>query len=93
LAARGRPCRLGGRREAAGGDRRNRIFLGSDRAGRTATVLDFLTGTCKHHDVAPFAYLQNILHRLPSHPADQLDELLPDVWFASYLLARRKRAA
>jgi transposase len=73
--------------------RRNWTFLGSDRGGRTAAVLYSLTGTCKHHDIDPFAYLQDILRRLPTHPADQLDELLPDVWFASHSSARRKRAA
>jgi hypothetical protein len=73
--------------------RRNWTFLGSDRGGRTAAVLFSLTGTCKHHDIDPFAYLQDILRRLPTHPADQLEELLPDVWFASHPSARRKRAA
>jgi hypothetical protein len=68
-------------------------FLGSDRGGRTAAILYSLTGTCKHHDIDPCAYLQNILPRLPSHPADQLDDLLPDVWFASHPSARRKQAA
>jgi hypothetical protein len=43
--------------------------------------------------IDPFAYLQDILRRLPSHPADQLDDLLPDVWFASHSSARRKKAA
>jgi hypothetical protein len=52
-----------------------------------------LTGTCKHHDIDPFAYLQDILRRLPSYLADQLGELLPDIWFASHPTARRKRAA
>jgi hypothetical protein len=73
--------------------RRNWTFLGSDRGGRTAAVLYSLTGTCKHQDIDPFAYLQDILRRLPTHPADELDELLPDVWFASHPSARRKRAA
>ena len=72
--------------------RRNWTFLGSDRGGRTAAVLYSLTGTCKHHDIDPFAYLQDVLRRLPTHPADRLDELLPDVWFASHPSARRKRA-
>jgi hypothetical protein len=31
--------------------------------------------------------------RLPSLPPGQLDELLPDVWFASHPSARRKTAA
>jgi transposase len=73
--------------------RRNWTFLGSDRGGRTAAVLYSFTGTCKHHDIDPFAYLTDILRRLPSHPAGQLAELLPDVWFASHPSARRKKAA
>jgi transposase len=73
--------------------RRNWTFLGSDRGGLTAAVLYSFTGTCKHHDIDPFAYLTDILRRLPSHPAEQLDELLPDVWFTSHPSARRKKAA
>ena len=73
--------------------RRNWTFLGSDRGGRTAAVLYSLIGTCKHHHIDPFTYLQDVLRRLPAHPADQLGELLPDVWFASHPSARRKRAA
>jgi len=52
-----------------------------------------LTGTCKHHDIDPFAYLQDVLPRLPSHPADAPDEFLPRVWFASHPAAGRKTAA
>jgi transposase len=73
--------------------RRNWTFLGSDRGGRTAAVLYSFTGTCKHHDIGPFAFLVDVLRRLPSQPAGRLDELLPDVWFASHPSARRKTAA
>ena len=69
----------------------NAAFLRS--AVSAAAVLYSLTGTCERHDIDPFAYLQDILRRLPSHPADQLDDLLPDVWFASHSSARRKKAA
>src|SRR5512132_2661747 len=37
--------------------RRNWTFLGSDRGGRTAAVLYSLTGSCRHHDIDPFAHL------------------------------------
>ncbi|HMB03751.1 MAG TPA: transposase, partial [Isosphaeraceae bacterium] len=73
--------------------RRNWTFLGSDRGGRTAAVLYSLTGSCRHHDIDPFAYLQDILSRLPSLPPGQLHELLPDLWFTSHPSARRKTAA
>ena len=73
--------------------RKNWTFLGSDRGGRTAAVLYSLTGTCKHLDIDPFAFLDDILRRLPSQPAGRLNELLPDTWFASHAAARRKTAA
>jgi len=73
--------------------RRNWTFLGSDRGGRTAAVLYTMTCSCKHHDIDPFVYLDDSLRRLPSQPAGELDELLPDVWFASHPSARRKTAA
>jgi hypothetical protein len=56
-------------------------------------VLYSFTGTCKHHDIDPFAHLQDILHRLPSLAPGQLDDLLPDIWFTSHPSARRKKAA
>ncbi len=73
--------------------RRNWTFLRSDRGGRTAAVLYSLTSTCKHHDIDPFAYLRDVLARLPPHPADRLPELLPDAWLAAHPRARRKAAS
>jgi transposase len=73
--------------------RRDWTFLGSDRGGRTAAVLYSLTGTCRHRDIDPFAFLVDVLRGLPSQPAARLDELLPEVWFASHPSARRKAAA
>jgi transposase len=73
--------------------RRNWTSLGSDRGGRTAAVLYSLTGTCKYRDIDPFAYLRDILGRLPNQPADRLGELLPDAWFETHPQARRKKVA
>jgi hypothetical protein len=82
-----------GRRRAACAERGNWTFLESERGGWTAAVLYSLTATCKLHDFDLFAYFLGVLRHLPSHPADQLDELLPDVWFASHPSARCKTAA
>jgi hypothetical protein len=72
--------------------RKNYMFLGSDRGGRTAAVLYSLTGTCKHHNIDPFAYLRDVLGRLPAQPRDRLGDLLPDAWLGSHPSALRKRA-
>jgi hypothetical protein len=73
--------------------RRNWTFQGSDRGGRTAAVLYSYTGTCKHHGIDPFAYLRDVLGRLPAQPVDRLAELLPDVWFEAHPQARRNNVA
>jgi IS66 C-terminal element len=67
--------------------------VGPKRATRLSAHNRPVKRTCKQHEIDRFAYLRDIPHRLPSHPAEQLHELLPDVWFASQPSARRKRAA
>ena len=69
--------------------RKNWLFVGSPRGGRTAAVLMSFTSTCNRLAVEPWSYLQEVLGRLPGTPAGQLDELLPDRWQA----AQRARLA
>lgn len=63
----------------------NWLFLGSDKGGQTAAVLFSFTATCKHLRIDTFAYLRDVLERLPTHPADRLEELLPHRWQAARL--------
>jgi hypothetical protein len=44
----------------------------------TAAVLFTFTSTCQRLGVEPWAYLQDVLTRLLSLPAEQLGDLLPD---------------
>ncbi len=60
--------------------RKNWLFFGSDNGGRTAAVLSSFITTCKRLHVDPFAYLRDIFHRISTHPASRLAELLPDNW-------------
>lgn len=60
--------------------RKNWLFWGSDRGGKTAAVLTSLTATCKRHGIDPWSYLADVLARVPSHPSDRIAELLPDAW-------------
>lgn len=57
--------------------RRNYLFAGSPRGGEAAAIAYSLIETAKLNQIEPFAYLKDLLTRLPSHPVNRLAELLP----------------
>jgi transposase len=67
--------------------RKNWLFVGSRQGGQTAAILFSFTSTCQRLGVEPWAYLQDVLTRLPMTPSGQLGDLVPDHWQA----ARRAR--
>ena len=71
----------------------NWLFLGSDQGGQTAAVLFSFTATCKHLGIDTFAYLRDVLARLPTHPAEQFAELLPHRWQATQEVAAQAAAS
>lgn len=73
--------------------RDNWLFLGSDNGGKTAAVLYSFTATCKLLGIDAFAYLRDVLERLPTQPAERLDELLPHRWQAARQAAAAPVAA
>ncbi len=60
--------------------RKNSLFVGNPRGGRTAAILASLTSTCRRHDVDPQLYLTQLLMNLPTWPQRDLDAWLPDQW-------------
>jgi hypothetical protein len=60
--------------------RKNYLFAGSDRGARHAALMYSLLGTCRLHGVEPFAYLRDVIARIPDHKANRLSELLPQNW-------------
>ncbi len=61
-------------------NRKNSLFVGNPRGGRTAAILASLTSTCRRHQVDPQLYLTQLLMNLPSWPLRDLDAWLPDQW-------------
>jgi transposase len=61
-------------------NRKNSLFVGNARGGRTAAILASLTSTCRRHDVDPQLYLTQLLINLPTLPISQLSHWLPDQW-------------
>jgi hypothetical protein len=56
------------------------LFAGSLRAGQRAAAIMSLIGSAKMNGLDPYAYLRDVLERLPTQPARRIDELLPHRW-------------
>jgi hypothetical protein len=68
-------------------NRKNSLFVGNPRGGRTAAILASLTSTCRRHEVDPQLYftqlllnLPPLLRTLPHSRRQELDAWLPDQW-------------
>ena len=57
--------------------RKNYLFLGSDSGGERAESLYSLIATAKLNGLDPEFYLRTILARIPEHPINRIEELLP----------------
>ena len=60
--------------------RKNWLFAGSLRAGQRAAAIMSLIQSAKLNGHDPFAYLTNVLSRLPTQPFSKIAELLPHRW-------------
>ena len=61
-------------------NRKNSLFVGNARGGRTAAILATLTSSCRRHDLDPQLYLTPLLMNLPSARMRDLPAWLPDQW-------------
>ena len=57
--------------------RKNYMFAGSHEGARNAAMIYSFLGTCKINNVEPYAWLKDVLTRIPDHSIQQLEELLP----------------
>jgi transposase len=68
------------------------LFFGNERGGETAATLFTLTKSCNRHRVDPYAYLRDVITRMPRMSPSELDALLPDRWIEDhpeYLIQER----
>jgi transposase len=63
--------------------RSNWLFAGSLRGGQRAAAIMTLIQSAKLNGHDPYAYLKDVLERLPTQPASRIEELLPHRWLPS----------
>ena len=61
-------------------NRKNSLFVGNPRGGRTAAILASLTSTCRRHDIDPQLYLTQLLTNLSQARKSELPNWLTDQW-------------
>ena len=60
--------------------RKNSLFVGNPRGGRTAAILASITSTCRRHEIDPQLYLTQLLMNLPNVSSSDLHHWLPNIW-------------
>jgi transposase len=60
--------------------RKNWLHVGSERGGQAAAIHFSFIASCKMNGIDPFAYLVDVLHRLPSTPESEIGQLAPHRW-------------
>lgn len=61
-------------------NRKNSLFVGNPRGGRTAAILASLTSTCRRHEIDPQLYLTQLITNLSQVRKSELPNWLPDQW-------------
>ena len=56
------------------------LFCGSELAGQRAAIVMSLVQSAKLNGHDPWAYLRDVLERLPSHSNSRIEDLLPHRW-------------
>lgn len=57
--------------------RKNYLFAGSHEAAQRIAMMYSFFATCKARDVNPYEWLKATLDKIPDHPVNRLEELLP----------------
>ncbi|AQQ70941.1 Transposase [Limihaloglobus sulfuriphilus] len=60
--------------------RKNYMFAGSEAGAWRASIIYSLVASCKLMGHDPFAYFNDVLRRVSTHPGHKIDELLPSNW-------------
>ena len=60
--------------------RKNYMFCGSHESAQRAAIIYSLLGTCKLNNINPQEWLLDVLNKLPTRKAKNVDDLLPQNW-------------
>jgi transposase len=71
----------------------NWLFIGQAQAGERSAIIYTIIESCRRRDIDPYAYLRDVLTRLPHATNWQVKDLTPEVWAKAQRSASLLRAA
>ena len=63
--------------------KKNWLFFGDAAAGQRSAIIYSIIESCRRHGIEPYAYLHDVLTRLPSMTNRQIKDIVPKAWAAA----------
>ena len=60
--------------------KKNWLFIGNANAGQRGAILYSIVESCRRRGIDPYAYLRDVLTRLPSLTNWQIKDITPEAW-------------
>ncbi len=72
--------------------KKNWLFIGEAQAGERGAILYTIIENCRRRGIDPYAYLRDVLTRLPTMTNWQIKDITPEAWAKEQRPALRKAA-
>jgi transposase len=73
--------------------KKNWLFIGEANAGERSAIIYTIVESCRRRGIDPYAYLRDVLARLPASTNWQIKDLTPAAWLKSHTISALKTAA
>jgi transposase len=73
--------------------KKNWLFIGEANAGDRSAILYTIIESCRRRGIEPYAYLREVLTRLPHMTNRQIPEVIPATWAKTRLQEQRRVAS
>ena len=73
--------------------KKNWLFIGDANAGERGAIIYTIIESCRRRGIDPFAYLKDVLTRLPKMSNHQIPEVTPAAWAKATLQVQRQAAS
>jgi transposase len=73
--------------------KKNWLFIGDADAGQRSAIVYTIIGNCRRRNLDPFAYLRDVLTRLPNMTNHQVPRVTPAAWTKAHTPLQRQAAS